>query len=75
MILPTKHITYDLSLIGISSGLLRKLDRPQTVSLLWQSFQSPERQVTFNSFILALDFLYLSGALDIVDGLLTRHQP
>jgi hypothetical protein len=75
MILPTKHIPYELSLIGISSRLLRKLEQPQTVSSLWHSLQQSEQPISFSLFILAIDFLYLAGAVDTANGLLMRRQP
>ena len=69
MILPTKGISPDRSLLGIGSDVLELLQAPMTVSQLWHAYRklrtNAELQstVTFDWFVLALDFLYTTGAI------------
>lgn len=73
MILPTKHTNFAQSLLGLAGALLAALQRPQKVETLWATFQSlNDSQLlpayhTYEDFILALDFLYLAGAIRL-DG-------
>jgi hypothetical protein len=52
--------------------LLDRLDRPRTVSALWDAVRSSPDVGTFHRFVLALDLLYLMGAVHFDQGLLTR---
>lgn len=74
MILPSKHIPLERSLLAIGAEVLRTLDRPQTVSSLWERFResSARADVSYEWFILSLDFLYICGAVDLSNGLLRR---
>lgn len=72
MILPTKHITMNRCLLGVGAIVLEHLKRPQTVTRLWTSVRSHPDVVTFDRFILALDLLYLMGAVDTEGRLLQR---
>lgn len=63
MILPAKHLTADRSLIGIGGDVLALLGEPKTVSRLWDELRDARTQkrkhaVTFDRFVLALDFLF-----------------
>lgn len=70
MILPNKHITISQSLLGLGGYILTVLDLPQTIDELWHHLQktlgSPKFPTnhTFESMILALNFLYLIRAID-----------
>lgn len=78
MILPSKHISPERSLIGVGSRLLPLLDHPQTISTAWERFEAVDRArsgaaaVTFDWFVLCLDMLYAMGSVEICDGLLVR---
>ena len=72
MILPTKHISTQKSLLGAAACALEHLDRPQTVSHLWEQVRQLPAIVTFERFILALDLLYAIKAVELEDGLLRR---
>ena len=74
MILPTKHISTKNSLLGIGAAVLKHLEKPQTVTALWSSVHNAKEVATFERFILALDFLYIIGAIDLEDGLLRRSS-
>jgi hypothetical protein len=75
MILPTKHLGLSRSILGMGAALLENLREPQTVSSLWGAVRSRSEVVTFQRFTLALDFLYLIGAVEWDDGMLRRKQP
>jgi hypothetical protein len=78
MILPKKHLSTDRSLLYIGAEVLDLLRRPSTVSGLWHAFQKFRCQsdelanVTYDWFVLCLDFLFAVGALEIDSGLLRR---
>lgn len=81
MILPSKHLPQDRALLTVGAAILRQLSHPLTVSALWeqmpravgeQKVQSPLR---YDAFVLALDLLFLVGAVGLRDGLLVRGAP
>ncbi len=80
MILPTKHIRPDRSLIGVGAELMTLLDTPKTVSALWTEFdlhrQTAEgaKPVPFDWFVMALDFLFMVDIVDYYRGLLHKNM-
>lgn len=74
MILPTKHISTARSLLSLGATLLQRLKRPKTVAGLWDQVREVPEVGTFQRFVLALDFLYMLGAVDFADGLIIRNQ-
>ena len=77
MILPTKRITEDRSLLVIGSDIVPLLNEPKTVSRLWTEFQERRRRtvssiVTYDWFIMALDLLFMLNAISMEKGLLRR---
>jgi hypothetical protein len=74
MILPTKHISTERSLLGIGATLLERLDQPRTISGLWERARVIPEVVSFERFVLGLDLLYAIGAIELVDGLVRRRQ-
>lgn len=75
MILPNKHLGLSRSILGQGAVLLENLREPRTVSSLWALVRARPDFITFQRFTLALDFLYLVGAIEWDDGLLRRKQP
>lgn len=75
MILPTKHITPERSLLGVSALILQYLNHPQTLSRLWDQVRSLPVIGSYDRFILALDLLYLMEAITFDEGLLRRKRP
>lgn len=81
MILPTKKLRSENSLVFLGGQVLRILDRPKTVSLTWEEFQKRRREdlgldtcdVSFDWFVLSLDFLNAMGAIDLKGGRLERN--
>ena len=72
MILPDKHITLSHSLIGSGARVLKLMDRPVTVSALWDAARGIQGLDSYWRFIIVLDFLYTVGAVDWRDGLLAK---
>jgi len=72
MILPTKHISLQYSLLGTGAIILRDINSPQTITGLWERVRSKPGVGVYWRFILALDFLFAIGALDFEDGLIVR---
>ena len=75
MILPTKRISADRSLLGLGARILRQLNYPQTVSRAWENVCRDEGdQVPYDWFVLALDLLYAIGAIALEEGRLVRSS-
>lgn len=77
MILPTKHIRLDRSLLGVGADLLRLLDEERTISSLWDLLTKRRQEtgspsVTFDWYVLALDFLFAADAIEFLDGRVRR---
>jgi hypothetical protein len=72
MILPTKHIDISRSLIGLGAEVLKCIDRPETVSTLWQRAALIREIGTFETFTLTLDFLYAIGAIEFEDNFIRK---
>ncbi len=78
MILPTKHIRTERALIGVGAEILRLMQKPKTVSRLWddlrarRSVDAPNAPIDYNWFVLALDLLFMLGAIKIDSGVLIR---
>lgn len=72
MILPTKHVTVENSLIGLSALILARIEQPTTVSSLWQDVRELPEVATFERFTLSLDLLYIMNAIEFLDGSIRR---
>lgn len=80
MILPTKKLPPENSLVYLGGEVLRLLDEPKTISRVWQEFQESRTRklgldmcdVPFDWFVLALDLLKLLDAIDLRQGRLER---
>lgn len=79
MILPTKGLAMDRALLSVGAEVLRRLDRPKTVSKLWDQVRERDcsllESVPYDWFILALDLLYLLEAVEFEDGRVRRARP
>ena len=72
MILPSKHIRFAESLFGLGGVILGLLNRPATVDELWHEYSflnNKKRKFPayhdFDNLVLALNYLYVIGAIDI----------
>jgi hypothetical protein len=81
MILPSKHVSQERALITLGLRILQCLREPKTVSALWEDIPrvpKPGQHMTpsfsYNTFVLALDLLFLTGAIEFSEGLLTRRS-
>lgn len=72
MILPTKHVPPRKAILGVAAILLQPIRASPTVSDLWAQVRSNPDVGTFERFVLALDLLFLLGAVDLQDGRLQR---
>ncbi|MDY0163356.1 ABC-three component system middle component 6 [Desulfobotulus sp.] len=73
MILPSKHIPEQQTLLGIGAILLKHLERPQTVTSLWGQVRENRIVGTYERFILALDLLHIIGMITLSRGLIRRE--
>lgn len=77
MILPSKHIAADRALLTIGAEILILLERPRTASYVWDVLRRKRehgRVFGYDWFILALDLLFMLGAIEYKGGSLTRSQ-
>ena len=74
MILPTKHLPPDRALLTHGALIITALREPKPVSRLWQDARDLEglAHLPFEWFVLALDLLFILGAVEIRDGRLAR---
>jgi len=81
VILPTKHIRPDRALLSVGGDLLISLREPVTVSRLWDDIRSKRGDpgepapINYNWFVLALDLLFMIGAVELHRGLLRKTAP
>lgn len=81
MILPSKHLSQERALLSVGGRILEHLRQPNTVSSLWEELtlrtensSHSTSPLSYDGFVLALDFLYLIGSIEMQDGLLTRKR-
>jgi hypothetical protein len=72
MILPTKHISPEASLLGIGARILADLHQPRTVTNLWERLRDDDGIVTFDRFCLAVTFLHTVNLLRLDGDVLLR---
>ena len=80
MILPSKHIPPNRALLTIGAEILKHLDRPRTVSTLWDGVRAKDSiqvhgRIGYDWFVLALDLLFLTKAIEYKNGALHRGHP
>lgn len=72
MILPTKHVSLDKSLLGAGAFVLHSLNGPMTVTGIWDCVKYLPEIGNYGRFILILDFLYAIGVIDMAEGLIVK---
>lgn len=82
MILPSKHLPQDRAFLTVGARILQHLSQPKTISALWEELprqvaagQNTVPTLRYDGFVLALDLLFLIGAIELQDGLLIRGTP
>lgn len=74
MIMPSKYLREDEALIGVSAVLLPLVEKDGNLTAIWESAKKLDSIGSFERFILALDFLYLLGLVDLHNNKLLRVQ-
>ncbi|MCK5282468.1 MAG: hypothetical protein KAK00_03595 [Nanoarchaeota archaeon] len=72
MIIPTKHIKIENSLLGIGAELLNRVNQPKTVSTLWDQSKCIKGIKSYELFTLVLDFMFIIGAIEFNEGFVRR---
>jgi hypothetical protein len=75
MILPTKHLPLERTLLAGGADVLSLLVRPSTVSELWDRARGETAFPSFDHLVLALDVLFALGMISFDDGRLQRMRP
>ncbi|MCG3204917.1 MAG: hypothetical protein KCHDKBKB_01634 [Elusimicrobia bacterium] len=80
MILPTKRLPSDRSLIAVGADILSCIDQPKTVSRLWSLVKEKtlnkgkSNTITFDWFVLGLDILFALSLVSLVEGRVMRTK-
>lgn len=72
MILPDKNIKLEYSLLNCGATLLTEIAEPQTLSLLWDKVKNYDALVSYEKFLLTLDYLYMIKTITLKDGMIVR---
>ena len=78
MILPTKHLAPNRSLISVSSEVLELVGKKSSVSSIWTDLQNKHKSslrfgdVPYDWFVLSLDLLFMIGAIEERNGLIKK---
>ena len=72
MILPTKHLEVDRSLLAVGGTVLESLRSPRTVTGLWEEMKKTGHGLSFERFALALAFLYAIGSIEFQEDRLKK---
>lgn len=78
MILPTKHINFSQSLLGLGSYILLQLKSPKSIDELWEQYEIDyENKIylakhTFDNLIMTLLFLYSVSSVSEKDGVIKK---
>jgi hypothetical protein len=82
MILPSKHLSQDRALLTVGARILQCLYQPKTISALWEEVPRQDGKarkgtlaLRYDGFVLALDLLFMIGAIELHEGLLSRKAP
>lgn len=76
--MPSKHINFSQSLLGLGSYLLSKLDQPMSIDDIWKIYQADLSKElyfakhSFDNLIMACIFLHGINAIDQNNGLIFR---
>ena len=72
MILPSKHIRFSESLLGLGGVVLNIIKEPKTIDEIWFSFSEINNNQkilpayhNFDNIVLALNYLFIIGAVSI----------
>lgn len=78
MILPTKHLPTDRSLIAMGADIVGLLEKPKSVSKLWLEFQQlndrRNNRLTFDWFTMAMALLFTLDAIEQRGNRICRRE-
>ena len=75
MIMPTKHIPAEQSLLGAGAAVFAELSQPRTVTALWEAVRDSKSVGTFERFVLAVTMLYTLRVVRFEAGVIVRGSP
>ncbi len=75
MIMPTKHIPAEQSLLGAGAVVFSELSQPRTVTALWEAVRDSKAVATFERFVLAVTMLYALRVVRFEAGVIIRGSP
>ena len=75
MIMPTKHIPAEQSLLGAGAVVFAELSQPRTVTALWEAVRDSRSVPTFERFVLAITMLYALRVVRLEAGVIARSAP
>lgn len=70
MILPNKYIKEQDALLGVGAQILKSLHDGKDLFVLWDEIKA--YKISYERFILALDMLYIFGAIDIQNNKIVK---
>lgn len=78
MILPTKHINFSQSLLGLGAYILSELSLPKSIDELWNIYLIDYNNKvylakhSFDNLVMTLIFLYTIGSISEKDGVIKK---
>lgn len=72
MILPDKNIRLEFSLLNCGAIILQTINKPQTISFLWDRVRDSIAFASYDKFLLTLDYLFMVNAISLKNGLIAR---
>jgi hypothetical protein len=78
MILPTKHINFSQSLLGLGAYILSQLRLPKSIDELWNIYLVDYNNKvylskhSFDNLVMTLIFLYTIGSITEKDGVIKK---
>lgn len=75
MIVPTKHLRPQDCLLASGAVVLKALRQPCSISDLWAHLREDSTVASYERLVLTLDLLFILGAIEYTDGVLSRSQP
>lgn len=67
MIAPSKHVPVDRTLLAAGAVVLSALDRPRSVSALWERVRQDSSIMSYDWFLLSVSLLFALDAI-VPDG-------
>lgn len=69
-VLPTKYVTLDFSILGVSAIIAHEIRANDTVSTLWDRLSDNVRVRTFERFAAGLTLLFAARLVEVEGGIL-----